>query len=236
MSSHSVRRINEIIDMTGAKRYLEIGVATGVTFQGVNAVFKDGVDPNFRFDVVEVATENHRLFAMTSDAFFGSARPHRTYDVIFLDGLHTFEQTFRDLLASLLHAHAGTVWLIDDTLPTDVFSAQRDFRFAVRKRKEAGLKGGHWHGDTFKVVLALHDFFPNMSFRTITTGGNSQTVAWLAPRQGFAPSFDDLEAISRLTFFDLENLKNEFNFCSEKEALDALRAHRGESVGTLAEV
>ena len=39
-------------------------------------------------------------------------------DLVYLDGLHTFEQTYRDLCNTLMHAHPATVILVDDTVPT----------------------------------------------------------------------------------------------------------------------
>lgn len=209
----AARRINSLARAANAKSYLEIGVSRGATFFAVEIPRRVGVDPAFRFDARAKATGDTRLFEMTSDDWFVAHSRGETFDVIFLDGLHTFEQTFRDFCNSLAVAHDRTVWVIDDTVPSDIYSAWPDQKEAATVRRESfarlsdnvtingKLKGG-WHGDVFKVVFAIHDFFPTLSYCTIMTGGNPQTLVWRTPRTAFAPLFNSLEAISRLTFFD----------------------------------
>lgn len=219
----SARRISEIAKINNATRYLEIGVHDGATFVDVDIEYKDAVDPDFRFDTNAHASDKVRFFTQTSDAFWTSDSP-LTYDVIMIDGLHTYEQTLRDLLASLRFAHARTVWLIDDTVPCDVFSALPDQGACYRERNRAGLSGWEWHGDVFKIVPAIHDFLPVLSYATLMNSGNPQTVAWYTPRTNFAPKFNDLEAISRLTFYDVEPNASLFNYADEGEAMARLRA------------
>ena len=44
------------------------------------------------------------------------------FDLIFLDDF-TFDQTLRDFISSLALCHPNTIWLIDDTVPTDAIAA-----------------------------------------------------------------------------------------------------------------
>jgi hypothetical protein len=219
----SIRRLNRAQAINGAKTYLEIGVETGVTFKGVTVERKDGVDPYFAFDPATLANDRVRLHALRSDAFWASDLP-LAYDLIMLDGLHTFEQTFRDFLASLSHAHARTIWLIDDTVPSDVFSALPDHSQSMRHRQRMGIPGYAWHGDVFKLVLALHDFFPTLSYATIINSGNPQTLVWKEPRAGFEPVMNSLEQISRLSFFDIDAHVARFNLVDEETAFARLMA------------
>jgi hypothetical protein len=53
----------------------------------------------------------------TSDEFFATLRPSKRYDVAFIDGLHTFEQTYRDVINTFAHLRSGVI-LIDDTVPS----------------------------------------------------------------------------------------------------------------------
>lgn len=160
---------------------------------------------------------------MTSDAFFTREAKGRVFDIIYIDGLHTFEQTFRDFCASLSHSHSGTVWIIDDVIPIDVFSALGSIADAKRFRAQSGapMHGG-WHGDVYKLVFAIHDFFPQFSFMTINTAGNPQTIVWYAPRADFAPRFDNFETISRLSYFDLRDAEDLLNLIDEATAMDRL--------------
>ncbi len=219
----SNRRIKRIKALNNAKTYMEIGVAAGQTFLGVDIAYKDGVDPNFRFDTAPVVTDQVRLFSQTSDAFWTSGQG-LVYDVIMIDGLHTFEQTFRDIVASLRYAHARTVWLIDDTLPNDVFSAIPDMGRCFHERRKMNIEGNAWHGDTFKVVPAIHDFIPTMDYVTIVNSGNPQTLAWFGSGADFAPFANNLETISRMTYFDIEPNIDLFRLVDEDQAFERLKA------------
>lgn len=225
MSEWSLRRLNAIQSIAGAKSYLEIGVFGGATFLGVDLPYKDAVDPLFRFDIREHATELVRFFEMTSDEFFTSGQAYASYDLFFIDGLHTFEQTFRDFTAALSRSHHRSVFLIDDTVPNDVFSSLPDQALALKERGRSGREGDNrWHGDVYKVVLALHDFFPTLEFATIVDTGNPQTLVWHEPRADFRPVLGNFEMISRASYFDLANYAPAFRYATEAEALERLRS------------
>src|SRR5437867_1023406 len=82
-----------------APSYLEIGVNRGETFRTVEAARKVGVDPNFLFDTAAEAVPRRVTFhPVSSDRYFAGPHGGDRFNVIFLDGLHTFEQTLRDLL------------------------------------------------------------------------------------------------------------------------------------------
>jgi hypothetical protein len=178
------------------------------------------VDPDFLFDFEPKKAPGTELHQVTSDAYFTDIAGGQVFDFMFLDGLHEFEQTFRDFCSSQAHAHSRTVWLIDDTVPSDVYSAWPDNEKAVQLRKKAGGTGGAWHGDIFKVVFAIHDFFPTLSYVTISTGGNSQTLVWKEPRTNFKPRFNSLETISRMTWFELQDHLDILNRDTEQASLE----------------
>ena len=219
---HSVRRINALAAAIGAKTYLEIGVSRGDTFFSIDVPRKIAVDPDFQFDWQAEQKENVVFNQVTSDEWFLKCDVSRKFDLIFLDGLHTFEQTFRDFCNSLAVAHDRTVWLIDDVVPTDPYSAWPERLEAVRLRKKTfGLDVRGWQGDVFKVVFMIHDFFPMMSFRTINSNGNPQTLVWKAPRSNFKPLFNSAEAVSRLTFFDFQRHFDVMHPGTEQEIMAA---------------
>jgi len=217
----SARRINAVARINKSNRYLEIGVNKGETFSDVDIAFKDGVDPAFQFDTLLLASEKLRFFSETSDEFWISDHP-RKYDVIMLDGLHTFEQTFKDLLCSMRFSHERTVWLIDDTLPCDVFSAIPDQQRSYRERQKMRLDGFPWHGDVFKIVPAILYFLPVLEYVTIINSGNPQTLAWYNPRPNLQVTSNILESITRMTYFDIEHNLSLFNLVDEVDALDRL--------------
>ena len=94
----SIRRLKTIQQIINAKRYLEIGVQAGTTFRSLKLDHMDGVDPRFLFDVNRVVGEGRHLHEMTSDQFFLKNLGVEKYDLVFIDGLHTYDQTYRDFL------------------------------------------------------------------------------------------------------------------------------------------
>jgi hypothetical protein len=216
---NSAERIARLCAIRPAARYLEIGVSKGETFLAVDIATKHAVDPHFRFDTKPHESAGVRFFPVTSDAYFAGEGPAGLkFDIIFLDGLHTFEQTLRDFCASQAHAHDDTIWIIDDVFPSDVFSALPSQADALAFRQQHGRGSRLWHGDVYKCVFAIADLFPNFSFRTFAPGSdNPQTVLLRRPRAGFAPRFDDLEKISRLDYYGFWKHREALNLLPEDE-------------------
>lgn len=215
------RRLNRLAEALGADSYLEIGVETGVTFERVRVADRTGVDPTFWFDTTQHADEATVLAQMTSDDFFSELPARQRYDLVLLDGLHTFEQTYRDLCNTILHSHSRTVILLDDTLPSDVYSSLRNPEEAWAFRAATGHDGsGAWHGDTFKVVFAIHDFHFGLNYRTIVGSGNPQTLVWRSNAWRRRPLLDSLEKISRMTYFDMVSQIHVLRECDEEKAIE----------------
>lgn len=217
----SARRINALALKLGSRRYLEIGVSSGATFRDVQVLERTGVDPAFAFDTNEIAGELTRLVPQTSDEFFAVEPQFPPYDIIFIDGLHTFEQVVRDFSNALLRSHRHSVLILDDTVPNDVYSAIPDHRATFRYRKAAGIEDGSWHGDVFKSVFYIHDFWPSLNYRTISGSGNPQTLVWRANGMRRRPLFNNLERISRLTYFDLQEHIGVLQMVGEDDAIAA---------------
>nr|MDJ0518099.1 glycosyltransferase 61 family protein [Trichodesmium sp. MO_231.B1] len=199
-------RLNELAQINQSSNYLEIGVAQGKTFNEIKIENKVAVDPKFGFNTKKYATENIVFLEITSDEFFRNyAKDLSLFDLIYLDGLHTFEQTFRDFCASISLAHGKTIWLIDDTCPGSYAQAQPLHQNCVKLRENSQEKSRNWMGDVFKIVAAIHDFFPQFSFATFPDHG--QTVIWNEWRKDFQPKWNSLETISRLEYFDFVELQ-----------------------------
>ncbi len=220
----SHERINAIgIRLGGVKRYLEIGVAKGSTFFAVEALDKHGVDPRFRFDPKSrsgITSETYH--SMTSDEYFAATIGiEKPFDLIFLDGLHTFSQTLRDFVASQALSHSRTVWLIDDTVPSDAIAAEPDLNRVRSARKSEGNEQDEtWMGDVYKVIAFIDSFFPQ--FTCITLKGRGQTVVLPIPRKNNKREFHSIKAIEKLNYVDTLLLRTsilnsfEFDFLLEK--------------------
>ena len=113
-------------------KYLEIGVCKNEVFNTIphNIKNKIGVDP------FEGGT--HR---MESDNFF--LRNTTFFDVIFIDGLHTYEQCQKDCINALKYLKDDGIIFLHDLLPKNSFEA------AVPRKQT------RWTGNVWKVAVEL---------------------------------------------------------------------------------
>jgi hypothetical protein len=200
----SARRINSLsAGMKGISCYLEIGVQHGSTFEGIRVPSRVAVDPYPKFHPSKLPL-GVQLHSCTSDEYFRKLDPEKKFDLIFLDGLHEWFQTYRDLINSLNHLAKGGVILIDDVLPVDSISANPSQVESYKLRAAAGSSDRRWHGDVFKMLHALHDYHPELMFRVILdTDGNSQAVVWVRNIDMHTKNFQTLATpndYSTLTF------------------------------------
>jgi hypothetical protein len=214
----AARRINLLAESLKAKSYLEIGVATGATFDDVQIAHRVAVDPEFGFNPITRQNPSTELYTQTSDEFFLSQPLERLFDIVFIDGLHVFEQVVRDFHNAIIHSHGRSVIILDDTLPSDIFSAIPNGHEAIKFRRAAGLPGGNWHGDVYKLVFYIHDFWQGLNFRTIVDAGNPQTLVWRS-NSSRKSLYGDFEKISRMTYIDFFNNADSINESSEEDGI-----------------
>ena len=120
--------IQKIIDKKNYKDYLEIGCDNDENFSKIKVENKIGVDP------LKGGT-----LRMTSDDFFEKNK--KNFDIVFLDGLHTYEQTIKDIDNSLKFLKKDGVILIHDCLPKKIWN-----QIVPRIY-------GHWNGDVWKAIV-----------------------------------------------------------------------------------
>jgi hypothetical protein len=218
----TLRRINYLVDELRLKRYLEIGLGNGGTFDNVTAPHKVGVDPHPWNSSVK---ELDGVQLITSDEYFSRDWSSGIkFDLILLDGLHTAEQTYRDFVNSLHYSHVKTIWLIDDVIPNDQYSAIPDNAEAIRQRKAAGIADTAWHGDVYKVVWMIKSFHNNMVLRTFT-GTQPQSLVYFSDGAGAgagagaSPSNTTLNDIAGLSFADTVSRRSDYNLREEHDIL-----------------
>jgi hypothetical protein len=151
---------NYFISNLKLHRYLEIGVEAGVTFNEVVANKKVAVDPDFKIAPSEL---KGAAFKLTSDRFFDE-HPGEIFDMIFIDGLHTYEQSLRDFTRSLSRLSDHGVIIIDDCFPSDYLASLRDHGLCVRAKTRENCADRNWMGDVYKTVLFINEFFDNLDF------------------------------------------------------------------------
>jgi Methyltransferase domain len=152
--------IREALAALHGRTYLEIGVREGACFDAVDAETKVAVDPEFAFRPpfrswarkLRRARTGSFYFRMTSDRFFASAaRRFAPFDVVFVDGLHTYEQSYADVLNALTVLAKPGVVLVHDCNPASEAAAAPTLGAA------AGMPGyvGEWNGEVYKALVRL---------------------------------------------------------------------------------
>lgn len=133
--------INELIQKNHYKSYLEIGVNYKKNcFDQIVCDFKTSVDP-CNLDTYD--------FNMTSDKFF--AINNNSYDIIFIDGLHTAEQCYKDIINSLSILNNNGIIVVHDTNPPTEFHA---LEVLYGKHKNVVAKNS-WNGSVWKSIFKL---------------------------------------------------------------------------------
>ena len=104
------------------------------------------------FDQVRCAqkTTSHPL---TADEFFQNN--NETFDIIFVDGLHTETQSTKDIQHALACLRPGGVIIIHDCMPPDAWH---------QREPELYHEGENWNGTTWKAALRSFNESPYKCF------------------------------------------------------------------------
>jgi len=122
--------IEYLIKKNNYTNYLEIGCDQNQLFSKVLIENKIGVDP--------VSGGNIRK---TSDDFF--KENVNKFDIVFIDGLHTYEQVKKDILNSVNFLNENGIILVHDCMP-DSLGKQAVPRYKMQ-----------WNGDVWKAIVDL---------------------------------------------------------------------------------
>jgi len=122
--------IKYLINKNNYKNYLEIGCDQNQLFSKIEIENKTGVDP-----------ESGGNIKTTSDDFF--LNNAEKFDIIFIDGLHIYEQVKKDILNSINCLNDGGIVLVHDCMP-DSLAKQAVPRFKMK-----------WNGDVWKAIVDL---------------------------------------------------------------------------------
>lgn len=122
-------------------KYLEIGSQYRKNFDLIEADTKRDVDPDLN---------SHAMLIMTSDEYFKLSKFEFIYDVIFIDGLHHYEQVLKDVYNSSKCLSENGYIILHDCLPN----------FEIEQLREQ--KSMNWVGDVWKAQLWLMKSFKNV--------------------------------------------------------------------------
>jgi hypothetical protein len=219
--------IQSVINLFDNPKYLEIGVDQGVTFHALAAAQKVAVDPNFRFDIekARLSQKNNSYFQVRSDEFFEKfAHKFDLFDVIFLDGLHTFEQTLRDLMNATGYLNRNGVILIDDVRPISYSSSLKDETQALMVKQTLPQEAdGAWMGDVYRLLYFIEAFMPSYTYATINENYSHQMIMWRQQRTDVNGFERTVESVARLDFASVLASEDAYRSKPLKEIIQAIK-------------
>ena len=122
--------IEYLINKNNYNSYLEIGCDKDQLFSKIKIKNKIGVDPVSGGNIRKTSDE---FFKINSDKF----------DIIFIDGLHIYNQVKKDILNSVKFLNENGIILVHDCMP-DSLGKQAVPRYKMQ-----------WNGDVWKAIVDL---------------------------------------------------------------------------------
>jgi len=217
--------IQNIIDKIKANIYLEIGVRSGDAFLKIKAKNKYGVDPNFtitlwkkfRYYFKNPYNIFNKYFIIESDAFFDKEKSRLSksgIDVVFIDGLHTFHQSLRDVQNSLKYLNKNGIIVLHDCNPSSAAAALPAKSFEdIAKSNPLGFTGV-WNGDVWKTIVYLRAAREDLNVFVLDCDFGLGIITKEQPESILKYSADE---VHNLTYDDLS--KNRKTMLNLKEAI-----------------
>ena len=183
--------IQHIIDKYNYTTYLEIGCDKDQSFSKIKIDKKIGVDPDSGGTIRD-----------TSDNFFKTNKDK--FDIIFIDGLHHYEQVIKDINNSLKILNNNGHILVHDCLPRSIAHQ------AIPRYR------GSWNGDVWKSIVELRTKKDLEVFTCEIDFG----VGIIRKKNNLKPIIIKTNDFKKLKFKDYYNNNKEFmNIISFEEAL-----------------
>jgi len=175
-------------------RYLEIGCDNNICFKSIPVINKIGVDPDRGGNVKD-----------TSDNFFKNNK--RKFDVIFIDGLHIYEQCRKDVINALKVLDKDGYIFLHDMIPRN-----------WAEENVPRLNDTLWTGNIWKVAIELSktkgvDFFViNADMGVGVVKKKKENVIY----------HDEFENLKNLKFKDFLILNENVNYVNPKEGISLI--------------
>ena len=222
--------IQRVIETRNAQTYLEIGVENGVSFMPIRARYKIAVDPKFaitrksriKWLVKNFANWRAEFHEVTSDVYFSRNQTKR-FDVVFIDGLHTYEQSLRDVVNSLERLNEAGVIFLHDCIPPHRAAAYPS-RVSAQQAAELNIGGWtpEWCGDVWKTICHLRSQRSDLRVFVLDGDYGLGVVTRGAPESVLNLTKSELD---KMTYEDLvRDRVNLLNLKDENYALEFLKS------------
>jgi len=133
--------LNHLVSKHNLSSYLEIGVQNPANnFNKIKCSYKIGVDPCLPINP-------NLIYSGTSDDYFLMKSDDKTFDLIFIDGLHHSDQVERDFNNSLRCLNDGGFIVLHDCLPNE------EIESCVPRGNQK-----RWMGDVYKFIFKLNTY------------------------------------------------------------------------------
>ena len=176
-------------------RYLEIGCDNNICFKSIPVIGKIGVDPNKGGNIKD-----------TSDNFFKNNK--NRFDVIFIDGLHIYEQCRRDVINSLKVLDKNGYIFLHDMTPRN-----------WAEENVPRLKNTLWTGDIWKVAIELSKT-KGIDFFVINA---DMGVNMLKKKEDNITYHDEFKKLKDLKFKDFLILNESISYIDAEEGIKIIK-------------
>jgi len=161
--------IQELIRKEKFRKYLEIGTNKGGSLLPMRCSEKFAVDPGFKLPlqslikwyVLNPTNFRNRYFRETSDDFFRNRdsmlKELGQVDIFLIDGLHTFEQSLKDVLNALKYLNPAGLIVMHDCYPPDKIAATPAQSIDLAKEVVKDAWKNAWCGDVWKTIVYLRE-------------------------------------------------------------------------------
>ena len=177
--------------------YLEISCDNNICFKSIPVINKIGVDPDRGGNIKD-----------TSDNFFKSNK--NRFNVIFIDGLHIYEQCRRDVINALKVLDKNGYIFLHDMTPRN-----------WAEENVPRLKNTLWTGDIWKVAIELSKT-KGIDFFVINA---DMGVGVLRKKEENTVYHDDFENLKDLKFKDFLNLNESINYIDPEEGIKIIKKY-----------
>ena len=190
--------IEQIIKIKKIENYLEIGCDNNHLFEKINVPNKVGVDPREGGNVKK-----------TSDEFFKSNKVF--FDLIFIDGLHEYEQVNRDIENSLNFINNDGFILLHDCLPSTLRS-QAVPRYSY-----------YWNGDVWKSIVKFRHY-DNLNIKTIEIDEGISVIRKSKNENKLNLNIKNFKKLKFKDFYN--NYQNYMNLINYENFIKAIKDHK----------
>lgn len=223
--------LQKIINQTNANNYLEIGVCEGDIISRLQCPNKIGVDPSFQLRLVNqvrrfIPSSSYKTFECTSDDFFikyAESELKNGLDVAFVDGLHTYDQTLKDIENCLKYLNPTGFIVVHDCNPLNSAGGY-PVKNSIDEVLEAASKGevpgwnGCWNGDVWKALVYLRSERNDLNIFTLDLDWGLGIISYGKPIEEINYT---AQAIDEMDFEFFDKNRNKLIQLKEPKFLDS---------------